>query len=187
MATASRECGFINSEPCIAEFMSPTSQAPPGGLGPHGEAYGDVLGGGPGGYCPRGMVNGNGMPGMLDMLADHRVKVNSLQSLSNLKVPEYPWMKEKKTTKRGRGGGGVGLSIPPPPPPQSLQPPPNPGHHPNTPASLNGLGKSRKPQNPSPIEQPIPSNTPICPLLDNPIQVLLHVQSPSWPFFHSNS
>ena len=146
MDTTTRECGFINSEPCIAEFMSPTQgppQGPPSTL--HGE-YQDALGGG---YCaPRGMMNGGGgMPGMIDMLADHRVKVSSLTSLSNLKVPEYPWMEKKKPSRKGRGGGagqgqqGVNIQHPPPPP-QGLQPPPpTPGHHPSTPASLNGLGK----------------------------------------------
>ena len=135
----SRECGFINSEPCIAEFMGGMSPQPPA-LSDSPYNHSSINVGDMGSAAPGYRLNGGhpqpppGLQGhepLGGLLGDHRAKMPSLPSLASLKLPEYPWMKEKKNSRKGGRGGGVGgVSIPghqPPPPPHGL----------------NGLGKYR--------------------------------------------
>ncbi|KAL1430579.1 hypothetical protein MTO96_000271 [Rhipicephalus appendiculatus] len=75
------ETGFINSQPSMAEFMTAL---------PHvNESFHN--GGGPGGVPPPAMCQSplGGSPGGAKM---------------PLGVPEYPWMKEKKTTRKQHQG-----------------------------------------------------------------------------------
>lgn len=79
------ETGFINSQPSMAEFMtalphlSNDMQGPPGGLSPEEPPSGYSMD--PHGQTPIGL----GSPGV--------------------NVPEYPWMKEKKTTRKSTQQG----------------------------------------------------------------------------------
>lgn len=74
------ETGFINSQPSMAEFMTAL---------PHPHMGADM---GPGSLSPQPPGPGGGYPAM----GDGHAGVN---------VPEYPWMKEKKTTRKSSQQG----------------------------------------------------------------------------------
>ncbi|KAJ9582922.1 hypothetical protein L9F63_022734, partial [Diploptera punctata] len=82
------ETGFINSQPSMAEFMTALPQLtgeihppPPGSLSPP-----------PGSY--QGMVDSHGQP-----------PPGQQPPPPGVNVPEYPWMKEKKTTRKSNQQG----------------------------------------------------------------------------------
>ncbi|XP_043270232.1 homeotic protein proboscipedia [Venturia canescens] len=77
------ETGFINSQPSMAEFMTALPQL--AGDGPLQHSPGA---GGP-------MSPGTHHPGYHTMMDPHAVA-----DPSGVNVPEYPWMKEKKTTRK---------------------------------------------------------------------------------------
>ena len=81
---AATESGFISSQPSMAEFMMAEGamQHSPGGSSMS-----------PGAHHP-------GYHGMMDPLAVG-------QDASGINVPEYPWMKEKKTTRKSSQQGNV--------------------------------------------------------------------------------
>lgn len=80
------ETGFINSQPSMAEFMTAL---------PHMGAGGDPVGLGapPPQLSPQQTPPGYGM--------DHGHGMGS----PGVNVPEYPWMKEKKTTRKSSQQG----------------------------------------------------------------------------------
>lgn len=78
------ETGFINSQPSMAEFMTALPHLPGGDMGgpplsPQQTPPGSY------GIDPHGQQHGLGSPGV--------------------NVPEYPWMKEKKTTRKSSQQG----------------------------------------------------------------------------------
>jgi homeobox protein HoxA/B2 len=85
----SAETGFINSQPSMAEFMTALPHLtgelqhppPPGSLSPP-----------PGTY--QGMVDSHGQP-----------PPGQQPPPPGVNVPEYPWMKEKKTTRKSNQQG----------------------------------------------------------------------------------
>ncbi|KAJ1520810.1 hypothetical protein ONE63_003901 [Megalurothrips usitatus] len=83
MTPMNTETGFINSQPSMAEFMTAL---------PHPHMGGDLQAHGPGSLSPQPPGPGGGYPPM----ADGHPGVN---------VPEYPWMKEKKTTRKSSQQG----------------------------------------------------------------------------------
>ena len=91
----SRESGFINSQPCIAEFMTD--------LGAINERYSmssiTELSRMPS-FCQ--VLNGSDrLPtDITPVNGDSPGKNQAGAGLSSLKVPEYPWMKEKKPSRR---------------------------------------------------------------------------------------
>lgn len=84
------ETGFINSQPSMAEFMTALPQL--AGDGPIQHSPGA---GGP-------MSPGTHHPGYHTMLDPHAVA-----DPSGVNVPEYPWMKEKKTTRKNNQQGKI--------------------------------------------------------------------------------
>lgn len=76
------ETGFINSQPSMAEFMTALPHL--SGELPHGPALSPQHTP-PGGGFPIDVPHGMGSPGV--------------------NVPEYPWMKEKKTTRKNNQQG----------------------------------------------------------------------------------
>jgi homeobox protein HoxA/B2 len=87
----SAETGFINSQPSMAEFMTALPHLtaelqhppPPGSLSPP-----------PGSY--QGMVDSHGPP-----------PPGQQAPPPGVNVPEYPWMKEKKTTRKSNQQGKI--------------------------------------------------------------------------------
>jgi homeobox protein HoxA/B2 len=85
----SAETGFINSQPSMAEFMTALPHLtgemqhppPPGSLSPPGGTY-------------QGMVDSHGQP-----------PPGQPPPPPGVNVPEYPWMKEKKTTRKSNQQG----------------------------------------------------------------------------------
>ncbi|XP_015600387.1 homeotic protein proboscipedia [Cephus cinctus] len=77
------ETGFINSQPSMAEFMTALPQLAADGALQHSPGAG-----GP-------MSPGTHHPGYHTMMDPH-----SVPDPSGVNVPEYPWMKEKKTTRK---------------------------------------------------------------------------------------
>ncbi|XP_015180821.1 PREDICTED: homeotic protein proboscipedia [Polistes dominula] len=77
------ETGFINSQPSMAEFMTALPQLPNDGNLQHSPGTGGSIS--PGAHLPpyHGMIDHHGVT-----------------DPSGVNVPEYPWMKEKKTTRK---------------------------------------------------------------------------------------
>ncbi|XP_033229562.1 homeotic protein proboscipedia-like [Belonocnema kinseyi] len=82
------ETGFINSQPSMAEFMTALPQLSGDGALQHSPGAG-----GP-------MSPGTHHPGYHTMIDPHGVA-----DPSGVNVPEYPWMKEKKTTRKNNQQG----------------------------------------------------------------------------------
>ena len=82
------ETGFINSQPSMAEFMTALPQVASDGNLQHSPGTG-----GP-------MSPGSHHPGYHNMMEPHAVT-----DPSGVNVPEYPWMKEKKTTRKSNQQG----------------------------------------------------------------------------------
>nr|UOF37925.1 proboscipedia homeobox protein [Urechis unicinctus] len=118
--TVTRETGFINSQPCIAEFM--------GGPLPHmadGDHPMDTAGIGVGtrGYSSMASVcitppsptsvycrildNSNADLGILNPLTPSDLQGSKSGRRGANKVPEYPWMKEKKPSRNRQGSSNV--------------------------------------------------------------------------------
>lgn len=160
-----RESGFINSTPCIAEFMSD--------LGPINERYGGpsitgAVTGSPSPTLPafcQQLLNGSADPlaytpgldmtgmgltqppapgngGHLPPGSKPRTVDYGPRGPADVKLPEYPWMKEKKSSKRGCHTTS----------PQSGTPGPPQGHltgrqlPPGLQTALEGYGEYRTPQ-----------------------------------------
>lgn len=90
------EGGFINSQPSMAEFLNHLSPESPKIGTPVGVGVGGVVGGtgsGAGGY-PVGV--GVGVPQTADGMDS---------------VPEYPWMKEKKTSRKSSNNNNQGKYL----------------------------------------------------------------------------
>lgn len=85
----SAETGFINSQPSMAEFMTALPQITGDGSLQHSPGTG-------GSISP-----GSHHPGYHTMMDPHGVADPSVN------VPEYPWMKEKKTTRKSNQQGKV--------------------------------------------------------------------------------
>nr|XP_033325032.1 uncharacterized protein LOC117219751 [Megalopta genalis] len=83
----SAETGFINSQPSMAEFMTALPQLAGDGSLQHSPGTG-------GSISP-----GSHHPGYHAMMDPHGVADPSVN------VPEYPWMKEKKTTRKSNQQG----------------------------------------------------------------------------------
>ena len=81
MDTSGREVGFINSQPSMAEFMTGIPHLPE--AGPQGSLY--------------PLENG-------DPVSPSSALVSNSNS-GNLNVPEYPWMKEKKSARKSHQQG----------------------------------------------------------------------------------
>ncbi|XP_012276292.1 homeotic protein proboscipedia [Orussus abietinus] len=77
------ETGFINSQPSMAEFMTALPQLAADGALQHSPAQGGPISPGP------------HHPSYHPIMDPHGV-----QDPSGVNVPEYPWMKEKKTTRK---------------------------------------------------------------------------------------
>ena len=85
------ETGFISSQPSMAEFMTALPQ-----MGADGGA--SQLQHSPGGPMSPGAAHHPGYhPSMMDP--------HGVQDASGVNVPEYPWMKEKKTTRKNSQQG----------------------------------------------------------------------------------
>ncbi|KAG7208065.1 hypothetical protein KM043_009643 [Ampulex compressa] len=84
----SAETGFINSQPSMAEFMTALPQLTGDGGLQHSPGTG-------GSISP-----GSHHPGYHAMMDPHGVA-----DPSGVNVPEYPWMKEKKTTRKSNQQG----------------------------------------------------------------------------------
>lgn len=82
------ETGFINSQPSMAEFMTALPQ-----LAGDGPLQHSPVAGGP-------LSPGSHHPGYHAMMDPHGVT-----DPSGVNVPEYPWMKEKKTTRKNNQQG----------------------------------------------------------------------------------
>lgn len=117
------ESGFINSQPSMAEFLTHL-----GPESPSGKMQSQTVGGGVGGNSVNAFIGqltdvngggGGGVGGGLNSMDNGiggvgcggigGVNVN----VSGAAVPEYPWMKEKKTarSKNGASGGVVGGGV----------------------------------------------------------------------------
>ncbi|KAF4522772.1 hypothetical protein B566_EDAN013109 [Ephemera danica] len=96
------ESGFINSQPSMAEFMTALPPHLTGGSdglrGAGDRSPGDspVSGGGAGGFPVLGVEPS---PGERVLLGGGQ-NPPPPQSGQGVNVPEYPWMKEKKTTRK---------------------------------------------------------------------------------------
>lgn len=86
----SAETGFINSQPSMAEFMTALPQLSGDGSLQHSPGAGGPMS--PGGHHP----------GYHTMIDPHGVA-----DPSGVNVPEYPWMKEKKTTRKSNQQGRI--------------------------------------------------------------------------------
>lgn len=84
------EGGFINSQPSMAEFLNHLSPESPKIGTPVGVGVGVGVGGGVGGGYP---VNVGSVPQTPDGMDS---------------VPEYPWMKEKKTSRKSSNNNNQG-------------------------------------------------------------------------------
>lgn len=101
VGVASAETGFISSQPSMAEFMTALPQGIPGPeAGQLQHSPGASGGGGVGAGGP--LSPGTHHPGYHAMMDPHGV-----QDASGVNVPEYPWMKEKKTTRKSSQQGNV--------------------------------------------------------------------------------
>jgi len=78
MELPTAETGFINSQPSMAEFMTALPHMP--------------------GEIPGSMSPTSGGYGMVDSLPGQ-------QGQAGVNVPEYPWMKEKKTSRKSNQQG----------------------------------------------------------------------------------
>lgn len=90
VVAAAGETGFISSQPSMAEFMTALPQIGPDGPLQHSPGAGG--GGGAGGPMS---------PGYHGMMDPH----GQGQDGSGVNVPEYAWMKEKKTTRKSSQQG----------------------------------------------------------------------------------
>lgn len=88
------ETGFINSQPSMAEFMTALPHVPVGGGG------GEVVPMSPQHTPPPPPPSG---PAGYPMEVPH-----GLES-PGVNVPEYPWMKEKKTTRKSSQQGKIAI------------------------------------------------------------------------------
>lgn len=84
----SNETGFINSQPSMAEFMTALPQL--ANDGPLQETSGSS----------RALSPGTHHSNYHDILDPHNAP-----DPSTINVPEYPWMKEKKTTRKNNQQG----------------------------------------------------------------------------------
>jgi hypothetical protein len=107
----STETGFISSQPSMAEFMTALPQM--GAEGPIQHSPGAP--GGP-------MSPAAHHPGYHGMMDPHAVQ----QDGSGVNVPEYPWMKEKKTTRKSSQQGKRKARAPPATETRHRDPPPRP-------------------------------------------------------------
>lgn len=89
----SSETGFINSQPSMAEFMTALPHVPGGGGG--GEVVVPSM-------SPQHTPPGPGYP--MDVVP------HGMDS-PGVNVPEYPWMKEKKTTRKSSQQGKLQLCF----------------------------------------------------------------------------
>ncbi|KAK2586676.1 hypothetical protein KPH14_011719 [Odynerus spinipes] len=83
------ETGFINSQPSMAEFMTALPQLANDGSLQHSPGTGGPIS--PGAH----------LPPYHGMMTDH----HGVTDPSGVNVPEYPWMKEKKTTRKSSQQG----------------------------------------------------------------------------------
>lgn len=90
-AAAATETGFISSQPSMAEFMTalPQMSNDPGTLGQHSPS-------GSGPMSPNSAAH---------HAAAYHGMMDGMQDATGVNVPEYPWMKEKKTTRKSSQQG----------------------------------------------------------------------------------
>lgn len=90
----SAETGFINSQPSMAEFMTALPQLANDNL-QHSPGTGGSIS--PGAHLPP-----------YHNMMDH----HAVTDPAGVNVPEYPWMKEKKTTRKNNQQGEPSFSLP---------------------------------------------------------------------------